>query len=400
MFKRQSYSLYGLADRSTLLNIILIANALIWYYIVLTFLEGTITNVGIWAVHFSGLILSALVGASVAKRIERSRFLIIWMCSGVVSSILLFTINSPSMLIIALISLFLGVSLGFGMPTCMSYFTDTIPVESRGRVSGITMLVSGIGIFAFGSAQISDALTIGVILAAWRSLSLIVFWSAKNARRAERKHSFPSYRGVFGQQSFILYFVPWIMFSLVNYLAAPLAPKFSGATFSIALVQTVFLGGSAILGGFLVDSVGRRRIAIAGFALLGLGTASLGIFPSANTLVLYFNATVDGIAWGFLLVLFILTLWGDLSHSFSSDKYYALGVLPFFVSKFLDFTVGAYILDNIKSSAALFSFTAFFLFLAVLPLFYAPETLPEKTIKEKELAIYLEEAQKIKEKYS
>ena len=38
------------------------------------------------------------------------------------------------------------------------------------------------------------------------------------------------------------------------------------------------------------------------------------------------------------------------------------------------------------------------LFLAVLPLVYAPETLPEKTMKDRELKKYLEKAQKIVEK--
>jgi len=47
---------------------------------------------------------------------------------------------------------------------------------------------------------------------------------------------------------------------------------------------------------------------------------------------------------------------------------------------------------------AMLSIASFFLFLAVLPLFYAPETLPEKEIKERELKEYLKKARKIKEK--
>jgi hypothetical protein len=38
------------------------------------------------------------------------------------------------------------------------------------------------------------------------------------------------------------------------------------------------------------------------------------------------------------------------------------------------------------------------LFLAVLPLLYAPETLPEKKIRDKELKSYIEKAKKAKEK--
>ena len=183
------------------------------------------------------------------------------------------------------------------------------------------------------------------------------------------------------------------MFSLVDYLAAP-----ATSTSDFQVVQTVFMGGAAVLGGFFLDSGGRKPIAIAGFAMLGLGTAVLG-FLGNTPLVLCFSAMVDGVAFGFLLVLFVLTLWGDLSHSSSSDKYYALGVLPFFASMLLQLTVGPAISAGMSSYTNLFSFAAVFLFLAVLPLFYAPETLPEKVMKQRELKLYVEQAQEIAQKY-
>jgi len=299
---------------------------------------------------------------------------------------------------VSLLALSLGVSLGLGMPTCMSYYTDCVPVENRGRIGGITILLTGLGTFAFGVAPIDDNFLIGIILAVWRLLSLVVFLSVKSFQTMKSTKDFSSYKFILNQQSFILYFTPWVMFSLVNYLAVPFQLNPQYAPSDLTLIQTGFQGIFAVLGGFFLDSVGRKRIAIAGFAMLGLGTAVLGL--TSDPLILYFNAAIDGIAWGFLLVLFILTLWGDLSYSSSSDKYYALGVLPFFASRFLELTVGPYIVDSIKSSATLFSLTAFFLFLAVLPLVYAPETLPEKHIKERELKSYIEKAQKAKEKYA
>jgi len=48
---------------------------------------------------------------------------------------------------------------------------------------------------------------------------------------------------------------------------------------------------------------------------------------------------------------------------------------------------------------AAFSVAAFFLFLAVLPLISAPETLPEKKVELRRLRSFAEEAQKAKEKY-
>jgi MFS family permease len=398
MLKKQSYSLSGLVNRNTLVIIILVFNAFVWYYTVLVLLQTTINNVWVWFIHFSALIFSALIGASLVKKIERSKLLISWMILGIISSITFFELNSPSVLVVSSLALLLGASLGLGMPTCMSYYTDCVPVENRGRVGGITILLSGIGIFAFGIAPISDNFILGIVLAVWRLSSLIVFLSVKSLQTIERKRNFSSYKLILSQHSFVLYFAPWVMFSLVNYLAVPFQPNPHGEPSDLMLIQTGFMGIFAVLGGFFIDSVGRKRVAIAGFAMLGLGTAVLGL--SSNSLILYFNAIIDGIAWGFLLVLFVLTLWSDLSYNSSSDSYYALGVLPFFASRFLELTVGPYILDNVKSSAALFSLTAFFLFMAVLPLFYAPETLPEKSIRERELKSYIEKAKKAKEKYA
>jgi MFS family permease len=394
---RRFSGLSDLGSKKNVVSIILVANAFVWYFSVLFSLESINPSTLVLVVHFLALILSALAGASFVKRVERSRFLILWMTLGIIASLMLFALRSFSEMFSCFVSLFLGLSFGFGMPTCMSYFTDNVSIESRGRVSGIAMFASGIGIVAFEFVG-RDLFLTGMILGVWRLLSLLVFLWAKDYRRVERKEPIISYKHVFSQRSFILYFVPWVMFSLVNYLVAPMTPSFGGGYSGFAMVQAVFMGGAAVLGGFFVDSAGRKPMAIAGFAMLGFGSAVLGFL--GNTLsVLYLNAMVDGVAFGFLLILFVLTLWGDLSHSSPSDKYYALGVMPFFVSRLLELTLEPYILDGITSTTALFSFTAFFLFLAVLPLFYAPETLPQRVMKKRELTLYVEKAQEVAKKY-
>lgn len=399
MIKTRSYNLTGLTDRSILVAIILVVNAFVWYYSVLVLLQVTITSVLVWSIHFFGLISSAFIGASLVKRIGRSRLLALWMIFGTVSSMTLFELDSSNIVIVSSVALLLGLTLGLGMPTCMSYYTDCVSIEKRGRISGLTMLLSGIGILAFMVSSISDKTVLGIVLAVWRLLSLAVFLLAKSHKTMTPKSSYSSYRVILSQESFILYFLPWVIFSFVNYLAVPFQPSLGAPTSDIMLVQLAFMGIAAISGGFFMDSVGRKRIAIAGFAMLGIGTAVLGV--SSNLLIFsYFSAAIDGIAWGFLLVLFILAIWGDLSPDSASDKYYALGVLPFFASRFLDISVGPYLIEHLGSTAALFSLTAFFLFLAVLPLVYAPETLPEKITKDRELRIYVDKAQEIKKRHS
>jgi hypothetical protein len=94
-----------------------------------------------------------------------------------------------------------------------------------------------------------------------------------------------------------------------------------------------------------------------------------------------------------------MTLWGDLAYDAPSEKYYALGGLPFLLSNFLRIATGSYIAETV-SAYAVFTFASIFLFLAVIPLMYAPETLPEKKIKDRELKQYIDKAKKIKGKYA
>ncbi len=403
MLKNRAYSLSGIANKNVWISVALVVNAFVWYYVVLIRLQDSLQNnnlsLWVWFIHFSAIIGSALFGASLTKKVERSKLVVFWMLLGTISSLFLFGTTVSSFFMICIVALLLGSSLGLGMPACMSYFTDSVDVEKRGRVSGITLLFSGIGIFGFGfvAQTVQNDLAIGVLLSIWRLFSLLLFLSAKSFQKIERKKNFASYKRIINQESFVLYFTPWVMFSMINYLGIPLEST-AGLSdqLNLQLVQTGFMGIFAVVGGFFLDSIGRKRIAIAGFALLGIGSAVMGLTTGTfNVVILYFNAIVDGIAWGLLLVIFVLVLWSDLSYISASDKYYALGVLPFFASRFLEITIGRVIIDIFtESMPALFSLTAFFLFLAVLPLVYAPETLPEKTIKKRELKSYIEKAQK------
>jgi hypothetical protein len=59
----------------------------------------------------------------------------------------------------------------------------------------------------------------------------------------------------------------------------------------------------------------------------------------------------------------------------------------------------SFISQIFSETVQIFTFASFFLFIAILPLVYAPETLPEKIMKEKDLKFYVEKAQKIAQKY-
>ena len=397
----------GIFTKPILVNIILLTNALVWYGFAIDFLEKNVAtlnlaffpNLLIWSTHFLTLIFSALLGASLTKRIGgRTRFLIVWMILGIIAPFVSFIPNATDMSGVILLCVVFGFSFGFGMPNCMGYYTRLSSIENRGKIGGLIILFTGLSSVGLGLIFSVENILLQVsILAIWRVMGLLFFLGFKPRETTAEAKKVYSYRKLIGQRPFVLYLIPWIMFSLLNYLTTPVQTDALDGTVlaNLQIIGNIFLGGSAIVGGFLMDSMGRKRMAILGFVMLGLSYSILGFFQDIS--IWYFHTIINGISWGILYVLFVLTVWGDLSNGVSSDKYYALGVVPFFGSKFLELIINTQIVAAIPATA-IFSFTALFLFLAVLPLVYAPETLPEKTMKDRELKNYIEKAQKEVEK--
>ncbi|MCW4010439.1 MAG: MFS transporter [Candidatus Bathyarchaeota archaeon] len=388
--------------RNVLVSIALVTNAFVWYFFAISVLKDVAaainvdltTTLIIWGAHFGGICFSAVAGARISSGMtQRRRFLLLWTLLGIASSCLSIVIDKTYLPNIVFLSAFLGVSLGIGMPSCMGYFTESIHIQNRGRVGGVILCLSGITMFGLSMISNGEIGIETIALTICRGVGLLPFVFMRDKSEIPVKSPRTTYLSLIKQRPFVLYLIPWIMFSLITYLTIPIANDLIGKANvdTLIIIENFFVGIFSLTGGFLLDIVGRKRIAIAGFTMLGLGYSILGIYPG-ELLSWYFYTIVDGIAWGMLFVLFVVTIWGDLSHEKPSDVYYAIGVLPFFVSKFLQLTVGDLIALSIRE--AVFSFTAFLLFLAVLPLIYTPETLPEKLMKDRDLKSYVEKALK------
>jgi MFS family permease len=397
-----SGKLQGVFTRHALISILLLTNALVWYSYAIVVLQESIgglnldflPNMLVWGVHFAALIFSAILGAFLTRRLGgRTRFLAIWILVGTISSLAPLAVNTTEAWGALTLGVTFGFCLGFGMPNCMGYFTAQTPVENRGRIGGLIFLLTGLLIVALDSVGISGMVPLTISLVVWRGIALLPLSLIKPHAEIEQTGNPPSYRSMLSQRPFILYFIPWIMFSLLSYLTVPILENaLDPAIFSnLMLIQNIFMGTFALVGGVFMDKVGRKRLAIIGFVMLGLSFSFVGFFR--DPAIWYFHTIMNGTSWGILCVLYVMTIWGDLSQAAPSDKYYALGVSPFFVSKMLQLTINSEIAAAIDVTT-IFSFTALFLFLAVLPLIYAPETLSEKIMRTRELKNYIEKAKK------
>jgi predicted MFS family arabinose efflux permease len=287
------------------------------------------------------------------------------------------------------------------MPACLACFADQTTFENRGSVGGLIFFISsGLTPMIITLSGTSFALS-SLVSVAWRIIAIIILVllrSQEEIRYEEKQQA--SFRLVLCDKKVLLYLIPWFMFSFIyGFQKVTLEQSLQVDFYDfLRMIQSVAATISAILGGLICDRIGRKRVVIYGFVSLGIAYAVVGIVHTESTIPFYFYSVIDGIAWGIFITLFVLTLWGDFAFLSMKDaeKYYAVGSIPFFVADLVGFAFAPYVRAPISAA---FSVASFFLFLAVLPLMYAPETLPEKKIKERELKDYIEKAKKVKEKY-
>jgi len=410
MLNRVLHANLGLSWKNFLSLAILVSGGLIWFSISSTVLEEITShlsyneNLLILIISAASTAMAAVIGAFLPRGSANLRFLKIWMASGAVASIIPLIIDVESFLGVIFVTILWGATLGIGMPASMEYLTKATVIENRGRVGALAYFATFAGIFVSGMVlgPLDYRTQLGV-LGILKFAGLIVFLLLNPSERPARKKTL-SYLTIVRERSFLLYFSAWIMFALVNYLSIPILSNQVDAVFgkdfanSSATIEAMITAVFALVGGVLCDTVGRKLVAVSGFIMLGLGYATLGLFP-LSFLGWAFYTAVDGAAWGMLGVVFFMTLWGDLAHENSSKKYYALGSLPLLLSSLLQEVVAPDLAASV-SFTNVFSLASLFLFLAILPLLYAPETLPEKTMKARELRQYVERAKKVKGNYT
>jgi len=396
----------GTKPRVFLIIFFLLFNSLSWFFITRRIIYAILNdlnmtyqqNLLIWGIYDLAIIGASIAGSILSGRIKRLTFLYLWMLLGTIASVLL-SFFYLSLAYILSVSFLWSISFGIGMPLCLAYFTEYTVFENRGRTAGIIVFAASISTPLVVMLSTMN-LTMSIIASTvWRGIGLIVLLLLKPKEQIiPEKRKYTPFTSILHDKNFLLYLIPWLMFSFIFGFQRLVFEHFLAADFYdfLRIIESIVGTISALIGGLVADWIGRKRVVIYGFTSLGLAYAAVGIAP--NSLIsLYFFSVIDGIAWGVFLAIFVLVLWGDLSYSGAREKYYAIGSIPFFFADFIGFLFTPFV--AVPPSAA-FSVASLFLFLAVLPLMYAPETLPEKKIKLRQLRKYLEKAKKVEEKYA
>jgi len=392
----------------------LLFNSLSWYFLGLivvdkianVFVDASFENMALGLAYPISIIIAGLIGATFFTKMHTTKFFSIWVFSGLFAALLPGIPLATSFPASIIFVLFIGSSLGIGMPLCLSYFATSVPSGKRGKSGGIVFLCTAL-IAPLVSLAITmtslDLFSSVVVFASWRAWSLLILPFFHEDMHFETNNiRGKSLFSILGEKNFRLYFIAWLMFSLVDsFESVVLRPAILLIPIGIRLLEPLIAGISALAAGIFSDWIGRKRIMIFGFVSLGIAYAILGIAHDYTIghipgQIYTFFFIVDGVAIGLLWVLFTIVIWGDMPR-FGREKYYAVGETPLFLTQVVSL-LSAPLLTSFSETAPIFSLAAFFLFISVIPLLYARETLPMKNIQEHQLKTYTEEALKLKQR--
>ena len=342
---------------------------------------------------YSSAVFWAIVGSLVAEKINRRKLLLSWISLGVFATILLALFQGTIFSLVS--SSLLGLSLGLGLPTSMTFIADWTVIEERARVSGTIILATFIMAFAVIATQ--EILGIGIIatillLTIIRSTSFFALIFDKCDKPAEKeKPRLPST----AYREFSFYLFPWVMFNVAAGLALiliPQTPSYSQAFSDGRVVEYACIAIFGLITGLAADRFGRKQPIIIGLIMLGVGFALLG-FLSLSPMSVFIYLVASGVSWGSFFVVF-LAVPGDLSVSGSREKFYAMGtILPLTILLSLS-TVPGSSLKNVSASA--FSqVLSLILFLSIIPILRAKETLAESKIQARKMKEYLNKLGKV-----
>ncbi len=347
--------------------------------------------------------LSAIIGCALTSKVSHKKFLWSWVTFGAVTQgcLILFKEEIVSIIFGPL----LGISLGLGFPYTLTMFSDCTDLEERGRSSGIYLLLS---FFMIACAMVANnALSLGLfetiivlmIIKSTGFLALILDDCTGGAKKKHKKKS-ESWFSVLRQKDFGLYFFPWLMFLIAVVLTDHLVwadlQKNLDYLRMMEIARPLNYAGTAIFGlisGIITDRFGRKLPIIIGLIIFGFSSALLGIAPSEISV--FVHMMTIGVAFGFLMVTYTV-IPGDIASN-SKEKFYALiGVIPLTIyggigaiPRAFNLTVGANIVSPILSAI---------LFLSILPVLQAPETLPQKIINARKIKEHMKKVGELMEK--
>lgn len=382
-----------LTKNSFLILSILYLGISLWQYLFLTNLVSHFKQLEmIYSIFYVSLAFSMFLNKLLEDK-NQLRIIFIWsIVSAIATIFLIFTTNLISVYFIVCV---LGGLYSISLFAFFSYFCDLTTMGERGRVGGVIVFIPLVLLPVITMFLSLLGFQGGMILCSILSLSVLTVLML-NPKLLPKKED--SELETYARKTVFHYLVPWVVFSVINGMLAPIITqsiyqRFPESFLLLILLQNIVAPFGALIGGILADLIGRRLTLMLGLTLYGISTAFSAL--SNITGIVLFSSSLSGIAWGIFLVLYFLVVWGDLSNRRSRFSYYMSG-FPFFISTGL-----SYFLTNIVfgiSVENIILFSVFLILLSNLPLIFANELLPAGILQETSLRRFISRVKEIQEK--
>lgn len=337
-------------------------------------------------IYLGALSLSAIIGSYLFKKTKRKTSYLICYIYRIIAILSLIIINKSYLVFIPIF--LLGTSYGIGFPIDLSFLADNTEFEERGRVSGFTLFITFVtvvillvvsNIYDFSISQYA----LLMLLFQFSSIgSIILFTHWEKTPNI----SVPVKR-IKENKKYMLYLLPWLMFSIAN--GANIFFSRMVENSELAGISTLIKFASScifcLVAGTLADYYGRKPAFLIGFVILGV---SYSLNPYINNpLFDILTSLLSGSAWSFIMVSYLFTIVGDLGPHGGKEIYYAISGVNWMVieTSFAFLSSVSYLVLPIGIISTILSAS---MFIAVIPLLYATETLPEKKIADRLLSNY------------
>lgn len=313
--------------------------------------------------------ISIFFGNFFIDKIKKLSIICLWAASSLIVTLLLIDVSNfyHMVVLIGIEGAFLGLTiLSFNL-----IFYSRTHIAERGRVGSVIislslMLTVALSLFlntSHGTLIISIMLTIMTLTA--------TFLNPHQERLQTTKRSY------FDKRNFILYLIPWILFCINNstFLITAFYQSqiyFPELTNLMNFFRYLTVSFGALIGGFLADKVGRKKVLELAFTILGFSFVLFGLIPISTTFIIVHM--INAFSLGILLVIYYLFLWGEFSPRTRHSLCFSIGLSTFHFANFLGVIISP-LLKEIKFETLVLLGSAL-LFAAILPIIVAKETLP------------------------
>lgn len=241
--------------RNAFTGMVLVAGAFIWYLYGARLLSeislnsgfsGTQTTV-VWGMNILGTAAASVFGFFISNNVEkRVTFLRYWLLVGIPLSLTPAVVDVTGLRNLILFFTFVGVYFGLGMPISLAYFASVTRQTNRSRLGGMTFLAIFAGVFLLGMMGITNIAMNALVLATCKIAGLMIILVFKPVEKAIVRGDSASYGYVLTNRAFILYFVPWIMFSIANYISLPIVSHIFPSLFEYSMMIENLLAGAFV----------------------------------------------------------------------------------------------------------------------------------------------------------